>query len=733
LAERFFAHTRPGAPEAEWEPLDEHLRKVANLAARFAEPFGGQDWARLAALWHDLGKYRRAFQDYLRAAGNQTEQASEEAAPGRVDHSTAGAIHAAETTGPPGGNVLAYLIAGHHAGLPDGVGGEASLEARLSRVAVLSDLDRDAIPADIFAAPKPTGPPPSKNAREIHLWIRILFSCLVDADYLATEIFVDPDRAGERLACPAPASFIPRFEAHMRRAFPRADSAVNRVRAEILRACVSAAALPPGLFSLTVPTGGGKTLSSLAFALHHADRWNKRRIVYAIPYTSIIEQTADVFREILGEWVVEHHSNLDPEDPVRAKRGSRLAAENWDAPVVVTTNVQFFESLFAARTSRCRKLHNLVDSIVILDEAQLLPPEYLEPILQVIRALSRNYGVTFVLSTATQPALALEGVHEIAPDPGRLSDQLRRVRYEWPQDSLARSWEQIAVEMRSLDQVLCIVNRRDDARALVSLLPEDAIHLSALMCGDHRSQVIAEIKSHLGAGRQVRVVSTQLVEAGVDIDFPVVFRAFAGLDSIAQAAGRCNREGRLLPQLGRVVVFLPPTPPPPGLLRKAADAAAELLFQDMPEDLRPEIFTRYFDLLYHARVNSLDARGILDLLGKDAHRLYIQFRQAAASFRLVDESGYRPVLVMWGEGRAIREEIRWRGPSRELRRRAQRYVVNVPLWQLDPLVRAGSVSELEQEPGVFAQWNDRLYDRKLGLLVSEPEFQPETLIVEAKK
>jgi len=728
MSEQFFAHTKPGAPQSEWEPLDKHLRNVADLAARFAEPFGAQDWARVAGIWHDLGKYRRAFQRYLRAKGTDSAQASEESTPGRVDHSTVGAIHAVESLD-PFGKVVAYLIAGHHAGLPDGVGGESALDARRERKEVLKDLAWHEIPPNILSPPKPTARPPSRDASEIHLWLRFLFSCLVDADYLATEAFVEPGRASERRPAPAPATLLPQFEAHMHNKFPSNDTPVGRVRAEVLRACVTAASLRPGLFSLTVPTGGGKTLSSLAFALHHAARWNKRRVVYAIPYTSIIEQTAEVFRDVFGDLVLEHHSNLDPEDPTRANPRSRLAAENWDAPIVVTTNVQLFESLFAARPSRCRKLHNLVESIVILDEAQLLPPDFLEPILQTIRMLARDFGVTFVFSTATQPALSLEGVLEIAPDPRGLLDQLRRVRYEWPQDQRPRTWDEVADELRTLNRVLCIVNRRDDARALIRLLPEDAIHLSALMCGDHRSRVIGEIKAGLAARRPVRVVSTQLVEAGVDIDFPVVFRAFAGLDSIAQAAGRCNREGKLLPDLGRVVVFRPPTQPPPGLLRKAAEAAAEMLFGGAPEELGPVLFTRYFDLLYRAKVNTLDAHGILQMLGKDAHRLDIQFREAASAFRLIDESAYRAVLVSWGEGRTLREEIRRRGSSRDLLRKAQRFVVNVPIWQLEPLVRTGSISELEENPGLFAQWDDRIYDAKLGLLVTEPEFAPETAIV----
>jgi CRISPR-associated endonuclease/helicase Cas3 len=337
---------------------------------------------------------------------------------------------------------------------------------------------------------------------------------------------------------------------------------VNVIRKEVLTACREAARDAAGLYSLTVPTGGGKTLSGLAFALEHAVRHGKSRIVYVIAYTSIIEQTAQVLSEIFGpENVVEHHSNLAPE---RETERSRLASENWDAPILVTTNVQFFESLYAARSSRCRKLHNLVNSVVILDEAQLLPPELLTPCVDVLNHLTRHYGVTVLLSTATQPALpGLDPAREIVPDKIRLYETLKRTEIRFP-DSLQEptDWETVAEELRRHEQALCVVNTRRDCYDLFRLMPEGTIHLSALMCGEHRSQVIAEIKRHLKEGAPCRVISTQLVEGGVDLDFPVVYRALAGLDSIAQAAGRCNREGRLNAEgrLGVVRVFVPPKP-----------------------------------------------------------------------------------------------------------------------------------------------------------------------------
>ncbi len=722
---KFYSHTLLGRPQSEWERLEEHLVQVAEKASEFASVFGASEWGHLAGLWHDLGKYRRSFQEYLDRTGAVGFEATQEQAAGRVDHSTAGAQVAVERLG-PFGKVLAYVIAGHHAGLPDGLGGQSSLEARLAKAEVMADLDLAAIPGAILNASCPGSRPPSRNAEEAHLWVRFLFSALVDADSLATEAFVDPEKSRLRSTHPEPGPLLEVLERHLSAKFGEPRTEVQRIRREILRACIENAQLSPGVFSLTVPTGGGKTLSSLAFALRHASLHGQRRVIYAIPYTSIIEQTATTFREIFGEWVLEHHSNLDPEDSSRETLRGTLAAENWDAPIVVTTNVQLFESVFSARRTRCRKLHRLVRSVIVLDEAQLLPPEFLKPILHVLRGLVRDYGASVVISTATRPALDLGEIRELASDPADLDRRLRRVRYEWPKSREPRTWDEIADRLTAHSSVLCVVNRRDDARQLVGLLPEDTVHLSALMCGAHRSEKIAEIKRCLAERRPVRVVSTQLVEAGVDLDFPVVYRAFAGLDSIAQAAGRCNREGRL-DGPGRVVVFHPPKGSPPGLLRKAEDTAAELIGDRAPEFLEPDLFTRYFDLLYRTKVDDLDKHGILDLLGKNARALDVQFREAGERFRLIEESGYRPVLVAWRDGAGLLREFRRREPDRSLFRRAQRYVVTLPPWQLGALEKAGAVREIA--PGFFGQEHSLLYDEKLGLLTTVPEFRAEDLVV----
>lgn len=724
----FFAHTKPGRPVGEWEPLEEHLEKVANLAGQFAADFGSADWGSLAGLWHDLGKYRESFQRYLRKAGGaEADDGCEECAPGRVDHSTVGALHAAELPAPLA-RAAAYLIAGHHAGLPDAVGDGRSLASRLDQRELLADWRRDAIPVRVLSPSTPQSKPPSRDPAEAHLWLRMLFSCLTDADFLATEEFMDPARAAARpTACPGLPVLAQRLTSHFATAFPPPETDLARLRAEVRDACVAGAAQPPGLFTLSVPTGGGKTLSSMAFALNHAQAWGKRRVIYAIPYTSIVEQTADVLRSIFGHCVLEHHSNVDLEDPERDSLEARLAAENWDAPIVVTTNVQLFESLFAARTSRCRKLHNIVNSVVVLDEAQLLPPEFLDPIRHCIGALARDYGVTFVISTATQPALGFDEARELAPNPRSLDERLRRVRYEWPATPEPRTWESLAAELAPLKQVLCVVNKRDDARALYQLIRGErgAVHLSALMCGAHRAKKIAELKKALRSGEPARLVSTQLIEAGVDIDFPVVYRAFAGLDSIAQAAGRCNREAKL-EGVGRVVVFNPPTPPPPGLLRKAEAKARELLAGTSPHHIDPILFSRYFDLLYRQGVNSLDKHDVLGLLGRDAARMDVQFRTAADRFRLVDESAYRPVLVDWGAGAELIAEISRHRPEKGRMRRLQRYLVSIPERQLRKLQASGDVKEVL--PGLFAVAGPGVYDADLGLRTDGRELEPGDLI-----
>lgn len=738
--------------------LADHLLAVASIASDFSQAFDAanvnQRWAYLAGLWHDLGKYRPGFQRYLMQSDNPDAHIEGKVGGREKTHSAAGALWAMESLekshGPNGklaAHVLAYVIAGHHAGLDDWDGG---LKERLAQSDCLIELQeaKDANPpANILDAGSfnPDLRQIPGGAAGFALWVRLLFSCLVDADFLDTEAHFDANKPARRDGFPSLEQLRVVLDAHMvAKAQTAAPSRVNTLRADILRQCREKAALPTGFFSLTVPTGGGKTLSSLAFALIHAQAHDKRRVIYAIPYTSIIEQTADVFRDVfkeLGDEVlIEHHSQADAADRLETAR-SRLACENWDAPLVVTTNVQLFESLFAAKTSRCRKLHNIVGSIIVLDEAQQLPPEFLQPILDTLNLLVKHYGVTVVLCTATQPALnstdyfdksnnlrGLDNVREIIDHPDELFNALKRVKVELPQDwNTSAPWAEMAEKIAAEDCVLAIVSTRKAARELHRLLPADTLHLSALMCGAHRKAVIDQIKARLKARRAdpdpqpLRVVSTQLVEAGVDIDFPVVYRALAGLDSIAQAAGRCNREGRLNGN-GRVVVFVPPEPPPLGHLRKAAQACVSTLHGQQSDPLARALFASYFRDFY-SKVD-LDSQKIVPMLKVEPKTLGVRFRAASDAFRLIDDKDSATVVVRYADHRNEIEKLlgilEAEGPARWLMRKLQRYTVSIHKRMADRMLDQGELTL--PMPGLYVQVDvDNLYDPILGLKLSDED------------
>lgn len=787
-AEQCVAHLRRDDGRMLCHGLEDHASAVSRLAADFAAAFGSSSWAALAGLWHDLGKFREGFQRYIHQCGDPDAHIEGRVAGADKTHSAAGALWAQrylseldKRSGPVIARVLAYLIAGHHAGLPDWAGENNSLNWRFSRDESAKELSTTLAAEIPHALLKPVSPLPdikdlmryrdNEIPGRFALWVRMLFSCLVDADFLDTETFMAPGKVATRQGFSSLEAMETRLSEYLdgmaKAVAERGDagSKVNRKRAEVLRACLAKAALSPGVFSLTVPTGGGKTLSSLAFALRHAGLYGKRRIVYAIPYTSIIEQTADVFGGIFGEDnVVEHHSNVEADENRETTR-SRLACENWDAPLIVTTNVQLLESLFASKTSRCRKLHNLVGSVIVLDEAQLLPVTFLQPVVDALRLLVNDYGVTLVLCTATQPTLEsrnsfdqardLRGfapgeVREIVDDVPGLYADLERVRVHLPTDlNTPCSWGDLATEMAAHDAVLAVVGRRADARELYGRLKAESgvglWHLSGLMCAQHRSDTIAAIKAALNQRRRalcagqavtpVRVVCTQLVEAGVDIDFPVVYRALAGLDSIAQAAGRCNREGRL--ERGEVFVFVPPKSPPPGLLLMA-EQATRILWSSLARGADPmgvERFVEYFRKFYgDAR---LDDKGICRLLrvGREAD---VSFRTAAERFRLIDEQEGATVFVRYKRDKNDEEIDRWldilkkAGPERWLLRKLQRYGVTIYRNDLQRLLEQGDVEPLGGDcPGLYVQSanNDILYDKVLGINVDGAPGDPGGLIL----
>lgn len=724
-----YAHSLNGYPPMKWQPWRNHAVSVARLAAHFAEAFGSDPWGEAAGCLHDLGKLHPLFQAYLFRENGLDASEWDGVGHGKVNHSGAGALLASDQWSGVVGRTLAYLIAGHHAGLPDWntqYAGNGALSLRLEQEKeTFNGIPKDVLDKELPALPETLRPPAFLKASDAyHFWVRMLFSCLVDADFLDTEAFMSPERAAARPHLLSLAELKPRFDAAMMDLAHRAVATpVNRLRSEILTYCRNAAGLEPGLFSLTVPTGGGKTLSGAAFALDHAVARDKMRIIYVIPYTSIIEQTAEVLRAYFGkENVLEHHSNLDAD---KATPAQLLAAENWDAPVIVTTSVQFFESLYAARSGRCRKLHNIVNSVVILDEAQLLPPEWLTPCVEAINRLVSDYGVSIVLSTATQPALPglVAQPKEIVADPSILYRSLKRTRIIPPDDlKTPTDWPSLASALCRNEQVLCIVNRRQDCYDLWSAMPKGTIHLSATMCGQHRSKVIEDIKKRLAEHQPIRVISTQLVEAGVDIDFPMVYRALAGLDSIAQAAGRCNREGKG-DELGEVHVFVPPKPSPCGLLLKGEQVTRELITSDRFHPDEPECFTRYF-ALYYDKVNETGKKWLDDNLVQDASEGIVQFRHAAETFQMIEESA--PILVRYGESEKWIEQLRFAGPTREIMRRLQRYTVSVRPNLARKLLERGHIEELE--PGIFVQTYPGLYHEETGLDLFSETLPIEDLI-----
>jgi CRISPR-associated endonuclease/helicase Cas3 len=722
-----FAHSLSGRLKNEWQLLQDHLAQVAERAEKCASKFNSADWAWNAAWLHDIGKLAPEFQSYLLRENGLDDEEYDGAGHGRINHSSAGAAFAEEIFGPIPGLSIAYLIAGHHAGLPDYYPtntGRAALQSRLQEGKDNLRPIREEAEELGKKLHRNFRPPAFVKACNYHLWIRMLFSCLVDADFLDTENFMNPVQAQKRFGYPSLSELKSMFDDHICKIIGNAEQTpVNIARQKILSFCKGAAQHSPGFFTLTVPTGGGKTLSGMAFALDHAVKHDKSRIIYVIPYTSIIEQTAEILSNIFGtENIVEHHSNLDPD---KETQRSRLAAENWDAPIIVTTNVQFFESLHAAKSSRCRKLHNIINSVVILDEAQLLPPELLDLCVETIAQLVDHYGVTMLLSTATQPALPkLNQPREIVADPAALYEQLKRTEIIMPPDLIHRSdWDETAGRMQQHDQVLCVVNTRRDCYDLHKLMPYGTIHLSALMCGAHRSEVIGKIKKGLKEGLMVRVISTQLVEAGVDIDFPVVYRALAGLDSIAQAAGRCNREGKLNAEgkLGEVHVFVPPKASPRGLLLKGENTTRELIALADFNPEHPKGFSRYFELFY-SRVNDTGSR-FKELLHKDSP--YVHFRTAGNEFRLIDDQAQQPVFVRFGNSGRWLDELRHIGPKRHTLRKLQRYTVNISKKDFEKAKIDGLLEEIWRG---YWLWIGR-YDLSYGLDLYSAGWAPEDLMV----
>lgn len=748
----YFAHTNDTPDQSQWELLGDHLKKAADYAAKIGDKFGSRKWAYLLGLWHDIGKYHWRFQKKIRGEWNNQP------------HAPAGA-YLAFTRGQEVSMKMAYTLAqvigGHHSGLHD----------RLDLNDLLGNGREDwpevvsRMPDNVREHPLPDLPDwlDPDDPVSLDLWTRFLFSALIDADRIMTEHYASPyvsiQRRDTKREQTALRDLISDFEAHLLKiekdCFDSGDAGnpINILRHLVSQECLTAAYGDQGAYSCTVPTGGGKTLSIMRFALHHALRHDLERIIVVIPYTSIIEQNADVYTRALGiDNVLEHHSNVDMEkkqfmlDEARKKVGNKtkrlsyFANENWDIPVVVTTNVQFFESLFSRKTSRCRKIHNIARSVIIFDEVQLFPRDFVSPIISVIKKLIDEYHCTAVFSTATQPAFDDRFIKdrfgngagiqatEIIPVPKDLAEKLRRARVHWPIKSDPVTWETIAKRIfKSGRESLTIVNLREDARELaetmMSMRPNTRVfHLSAIMCPAHRRKMIQEIKDILQRNKEkkrrgekniesCRVVSTQLIEAGVDIDFPHVFRAMIGLDSIAQAAGRCNREG-LLP-VGHLHIFYPPTDPPPGILRDGLAITRDLFMVHGrsldPTD--PVTQSMYFEELY--RDNDLDKHYIR------LKRERRDFKQIHEDFRIIPDETFI-VFIPWGEkGESLLLDLLNATELKKSHLRAmQPYTVSVYKKTLDALREAGSIRQLvvdEEEKTIWYVEDMSIYDRNFGL------------------
>ncbi|HEX7339929.1 MAG TPA: CRISPR-associated helicase Cas3' [Rhodanobacteraceae bacterium] len=745
----FYAHSTSRTDKQDWQTLENHLSTVGRMAGKRAQWFGAETLASIAGTLHDLGKYTQAFQKRL------------EGEVPRVDHATWGAVIANQRY-PQLGKLLAYAIAGHHAGLANGENGDArrSLRDRLGAdnlstlPPLVDDWQREIALPDGVGLPTCFKPDNQRGAFQLALLTRMVFSCLVDADFIDTDNFYrriegkQPRREGDG---PSLVELRDRLNAHLT-TLPTTGG-INPLRADILAHTREGAAHAPGRFSLTVPTGGGKTLASLAFSLDHAIAHGLRRVIYVIPFTSIIEQNAAVFRAAFGDLgetaVLEHHSALvdtpasDPNAEPQSYEKRHLAMENWDRPIIVTTAVQFFESLFADRPSRCRKLHNIASSVVILDEAQTMPLHLLRPCVAALDELALNYRTSIVLCTATQPALLQEqgfkgglcNVRELAPDPPVLYEKLRRVRVRH-----LGTLEDAALEdqLRQRQQVLCIVNNRRHARSLYQAIADElgALHLTTLMFAQHRSQVLAEVRRRLKAGEPCRLVSTSLIEAGVDVDFPTVLRAEAGLDSIAQAAGRCNREGRMARDDAEVLVFATANSDwkPPHELELFAEAFRTVQRQHQGDLLDLDAIGAYFRELYFRLDQGLDKNDLMGLLkGKRLDSL--PFEDLANQFRVI-ESAMRPIIVSFdlatgGENTFVEKVLRELAFAPSEARKLQPFLVQVPPHVYRQLEQAGAIAPVAPErygEQFVKLTNRRLYDAQYGLHWEQPQFRAEDMV-----
>jgi CRISPR-associated endonuclease/helicase Cas3 len=688
----------------------EHLKGVAQLASEFAKEFNMSSWGYVIGMLHDKGKEQKSFQQHIKRESGYSPNTVVE---GDSNHAYVGALIAKKLfADPPFYTLMDNVIMGHHRGLYDEDDKNKKMQAIIPNDVSVEDIKVKLATPNI------------EKKKDIHHIVRMLYSCLVDADYLDTEKFIYPEQNSLRETNCTIEQLLEKLEVYLSTLKESAaDTKVNKIRNEVQNYCIEKSESNVDFYSLTVPTGGGKTLSSILWALKHAKKNGLRRVIIAIPYTSIITQTASVLRGIFGdENVLEHHSNIDFNDVSTNEKAykMKLATENWNYPIVVTTNVQLFESLFSNRPSDCRKLHNIVNSVLILDEIQTLPMEFLQPIVDTLDTLKRVFNVSCLFTTASQPILngtirgtnyqiqfeALPNVREIIPYEAKLYDRLRRVKLEF--DDKAQSYDEIAEKIANHDRVLCIVNTRKDAKEIYSRLPNNGIclHLSRMMCPAHIKKVIEKLKLSLKDNSQtvIRVVATQLIEAGVDIDFPVVFRQEAGLDSVLQAAGRCNREGFL--DTSTTYIFALDKKLPSGFITHTNNARKNMIGDF--DWFSPKAMEEYFRQL-HSRIDCFDKPNVKSLL----YEGNMYFETVSKEFRLIDDTT-TSIIVNYGDDvEQLISQLKKEGYSYRLMKQLAQYSISVRDRDLFKLKQAGVVEEVYDNMLFVRDVN--FYDDNIGL------------------
>lgn len=738
MKREFIAHTPSKECPDKWHLLVEHLSETAKTASIFGKSFGYKHAGFILGLFHDLGKVNPKFQEYLIAC-NKGKKAA------KTTHSIQGSsflwwllLNQNKTNLP-----LAMCTLGHHGGL-DSQHKVITQDRKLHKW--WKEKENDSIKKLMkdflgnFSLVTPEKFPDNEFKQE--LLLRMLFSSLVDADFLDTEKHFDVMKSVIRTNSVRPSDLWPIFRAkQLKMMWQNREDKLNKIRNRIYFSCVKAAENPPSVFRLTVPTGGGKTLSGMAFALKHAvvnKTHGFQRIIIALPYTSIIDQNAKVYREIFGDnFVLEHQSQVEVKEENNQDENylrQRLASENWDYPIIITTTVQLFESLFNNKPSRCRKLHNIAKSILILDEIQTLPPELVEPTIDVLRTLVDDYGVTLVLSTATQPAFdstpylkAFEGITEILPDYKTYFDILKRVEYSPLKEfnSLEKLADDIAQQANS--QSLTILNTRKHALKILEALRERKVdglyHLSTLLCGAHRKKILKEVTGKLNSSdtAPVRLISTQVVEAGVDLDFPVVFRAIAPLDRIVQAAGRCNRNDKRNTK-GKVIIFdFPEQRSPSQTYKLGIENAGILLKRNKPEKLHdPDLYTEFFQMMFRD-VN-------LDKYNIQSDRKELDFPVVAEKYKLIEDTV--PVVILTYDNNEGEKRLQkyLEKPSRETWRALMPYIVNLHYYDTQKEDIKECIVPIDETNTNLYKWIG-VYDEKTHRGIRDIIRDPSDLII----